>query len=204
MADNLDILNTAVSLLIRAALLAARFSGRVRRRSLERLAARDTDAKAREILFLKDRVYQLEMQVSILQKHLHKKGKKPRYEVREKLLILWQMEAFQIPRRKVSRYFAIARSTLYRWLHKIEDKKPSGTPVNKTPTEVATLVWEITKANLSWGRIRIANQLKLLGIFLSASTVRSILERPKPRNTPAAPATPEKTEEKPESRSIPA
>ncbi len=30
MAENLEILNTAVSLLIRAALLAARFSGRVR------------------------------------------------------------------------------------------------------------------------------------------------------------------------------
>jgi len=95
-------------------LLAARFSGRVRRRSLKRLAARDTDTNAREILLLKDRVYQLEMQVSILQKHLHKKGTKPRYEVREKLLIFWHMEAFQIPRRKVSRYFGVARSTLYR------------------------------------------------------------------------------------------
>ena len=38
MAENLDILNTAVSLLVRAALLAARFSGRVRRRSLKRLS----------------------------------------------------------------------------------------------------------------------------------------------------------------------
>jgi len=64
MAENLDLLNVGVSLLIRAALLAARFSGRVRRRSLERLAAKDIDARAKEILFLKDRVYQLEMQVS--------------------------------------------------------------------------------------------------------------------------------------------
>ena len=204
MAENLDILNAAVSLLVRAVLLAARFSGRVRRRSLERLAAMDADAKAGEILFLKDRVYQLEMQVSILQKHLNRKGKGPRYTVREKLLILWHMEAFQIPRRKVSRYFGIARSTLYRWLHKIEDQKPATAAANKTPTEIAALVWEITKANLSWGRIRIANQLKLLGIFLSPSTVRNILQRPKPRNAPAAPATPEKTQEKPESRSIPA
>lgn len=47
MTENLDILNTAVSLLIRAALLAARFSGRVRQCSLNRLAARDTDAKAK-------------------------------------------------------------------------------------------------------------------------------------------------------------
>lgn len=126
MAENLDVLNTAVSLLIRAVLLAARFSGRVRTRSLKRLAARDVDTTAREILFLKDRVYQLEMQLSILQKHLHKKGRKPRYEVRERLLILWHIEASQIPRRKVSRYFGIARSTLYRWLHKIEDQTPSG------------------------------------------------------------------------------
>ena len=75
--------------------------------------------------------------------------------------------------------------------------------MNKTPAEIALLIWEITKANLSWGRIQVANQLRLLGIFISASTVRNILQGPKPRNTPAAPATPEKTEEKPESRSIP-
>jgi len=204
MADNLEILNAAVSLLVRAALLAARFSGRVRQRSLKRLASRDVDAKAKEILFLKDRVYQLEMQVSILQKHLHKKDKRPRYEVRERLLILWHIEAFQIPRRKVSRYFGIARSTLYRWLHQIEDEKPSGRPANKTPAEIATLVWEITKANLSWGRIRVANQLKLLGIFLAASTVRNILQRPKPRSTPTSAAPAEKTDEKAQSRHIPA
>jgi putative transposase len=204
MADNLEILNTAVSLLIRAVLLAARFSGRVRQRSLKRLAARDVDTNAKEILFLKDRVYQLEMQASILQKYLRKKGRKPRYSVRERLLILWHLEAFQIPRRKVFRHFGIARSTLYRWLHKIEDQTPAGTAVNKTPTEVAAFVWEITKANLSWGRIRIANQLKLLGIFLAASTVRNILQRPKPRDTPAAPVAAEKLQEKVESRSIPA
>jgi transposase InsO family protein len=204
MADNLDLLNTAVSLLIKAALLAARCSGRVRQRYLNRLASRDVDAKAKEILFLKDRVCQLEMQLSILQKQLTKKGKKPRYEVRERLLILWHIEAFQIPRRKVSRYFGIARSTLYRWLHQIKDQKPSGAAVNKTPAEIASLVWEITKANFSWGRIRIANQLRLLGIFLSASTVRNILQRPKPPNAPTSAAAPKKREEKPEAHSIPA
>jgi transposase-like protein len=135
MSDNLEILNAAVSLLIRAALLAARFSGRVRQRSLNRLASREVDAKAKEILFLKDRVYQLEMQVSILQKHLGKKGQSPRYTVRERLLILWHIEAFQIPRRRVSRCFGIARSTLYRWLHQIEDEKSSAPAANKTPAE---------------------------------------------------------------------
>jgi len=102
MTENLDILDAAVSLLVKAALLAARCSGRARRRSLKRLAARDTDAKAKEILFLKDRMYQLEIQLSILQKQLNKKGKSPRYTLRERLLILWYMEAFQIPRQRVS------------------------------------------------------------------------------------------------------
>lgn len=86
----------------------------MRQRYLKRLARRDVDAKTKEILFLRDRVYQLD----------------------------------------------------------------------KTPAEIAALAWEITRANLSWGRIRIANQLKLLNIFLSASTVRNILQRPKPRGTP--------------------
>ena len=204
MAENLDILNAAVSLLVKAALLAARFSGRVRRRSLKRLVTMDTDAKAREILFLKDKVYQLEMQVSILQKQLTKRGKSPRYPVRERLLILWHIEAFQIPRRRVTEHFGVARSTRYRWLHKSEDRKGASTPANKTPVEIASLIWEITKSNINWGRVRIANQLALLNIFISASTVRNILHRPKPRNTPASPATAEKPQEKPESRSIPA
>jgi hypothetical protein len=55
MAENLESFNAAVSLLIRAALLAARFSGRVHRRILKRLATRNADATARGILFLKDR-----------------------------------------------------------------------------------------------------------------------------------------------------
>ncbi len=79
MADNLEILNAAVSLLVRAALLAARFSGRVRQCSIKRLAAKDADARTKEILSLKDRVCQLEMQLSILQKHLQRKGQNPRY-----------------------------------------------------------------------------------------------------------------------------
>jgi hypothetical protein len=56
MNKNLEIITHAVSLIVKAALMATRFSGRVRKRSLKRLAAKDTDAKAREILFLKDRV----------------------------------------------------------------------------------------------------------------------------------------------------
>jgi len=201
MNKNLDIINFAVSLIIKAALIAARFSGRVRKRSLKRLAAMEVDAKDKEILFLRNMVEQLQMQVSILQKRIKKKQKKPRHTLRERLFILWQMETYQIPRRKVTEYFGIARSTLYRWLHKIEDQQQTCIPANKTPLEIAVLIWEITKSNIDWGRVRIANQLALLNIFISASTVRNILNRPKPRKRPVAST---KTQEKIEARSIPA
>jgi len=88
-------------------------------------------------------------------------------------------------------------------MRNIETPKPSNSPANKTPMEIASLVWEITKANVSWGRVRITNQLGLLNIFISASTVRNILNRPKPRTTPESSAKQKKTEEVKE-RSIPA
>jgi len=66
MDKNPDITNFAVSLIIKAVVIAARFSGIVRKRSLKRLAAMEVDAKDKEIIFLRDMVEQLQMQVSIL------------------------------------------------------------------------------------------------------------------------------------------
>ncbi len=203
MTKNIDTINAAVALIVKAAILAARFSGRARKRSLKRLAAMDIDDKDKEVIFLRDSVNQLRMQLDILQKGLQKKHNNKRYTLRERLFILWHMETFQIPRRRITEYFGIARSTLYRWLHKIEDQKQSCTPANKTPTEIAALVWEITKANISWGRVRIANQLGLLNIFISASTIRNILNKPKPPKQPISQTEPKKAEEVKE-RSIPA
>ena len=203
MTKNIDIINAAVELIIKAAILAARFSGRIRKRSLKRLAEMAVDSKDKEIIFLHDTVDQLKMQVSILQKGLQNKRNNKRYTLRERLFIICYMEAFQIPRRRVTKYLGIARSTFYRWLGKIEAKKQSNSPANKTPMAIASLVWEITKANISWGRVRIANQLGLLNLFISASTVRNILDRSKPPKQPISQNKPEKTEEITE-RSIPA
>ncbi len=193
MDKNHDTIAFAVSLIIKAAIIAARFSGRVRKRSLKRLAAMDVDTKDKEILFLKDKVYQLEMQVSILQKRIQKRQKKPRYTLRERLFILWHIEIFGIARRKVTEHLGVSRSTLYRWLHQINDTRHTRIPANKTPLEIAVLIWEITKSNISWGRVRIANQLALLNVFISASTVCNILNRPKPRKSPESSEKPKKT-----------
>ena len=203
MDKNLDIITSAAALIIKTVIMAGRFSGTARKRSLKRLAATDADTKDKEMLFLKDKVHQLEMQVSILQKRIKKQQKKPRYTIRERLFILWHMETFQIPRRKVTEHLGVSRSTLYRWLHQIDDTAHTRIPANKTPLEIAVLVWEITKSNIDWGRVRIANQLALLNVFISASTVRNILNRPKPRK-PGFPVASAKMQEKIEARSIPA
>ena len=204
MDKNLDIITYAVTLIIKAAVVAARFSGTVRKRSLKRLAAMDADSKGKEILFLKDKVHRLETQVSILQKRIQKRQKKPRYTLRERLFILWHIETFGIARRKVTEHLGVSRSTLYRWLHQINDTMYTRIPANKTPLEIAVLIWEITKSDIDWGRVRIANQLALLNIFISASTVRNILNRPKPRKPDGFHVASTKIQEKTEVRSIPA
>ncbi len=88
MNKNLNIINFAVSMIIKAVVIAARFSGRVRKRSLKRLAGMEVDAKVKEIIFLRDMVEQLQMHVSIFQKRIKKKQKKPRYTLRERLFTL--------------------------------------------------------------------------------------------------------------------
>lgn len=180
-----------------------RFSGRARKRSLKRLAKMDIDNKDKEIIFLRDKVNQQQMQIAILQKGLQKKQTNKRFNIREKLFILYQMEIFQIPKRRVTEYFGISRSTIYRWLNKISEDKHFKIPVNKTPNDIAALIWEITKANVSWGRVRIANQLALLNIFIAASTVRNILNRPSPPKQSSPQFKTEKTE-KSKVKSIPA
>jgi hypothetical protein len=67
---------------------------------------------------------------------------------------------------------------------------------------IASLIWEITKANISWGGVRIANQLALLNIFISASTVRNILNRTKLPKQPISQTKSEKTEEKKDHQSL--
>jgi len=50
MTNNIDIINAAVTLIIKAAILAARFSGRAHKRSLKRLAKMDANTKDKEII----------------------------------------------------------------------------------------------------------------------------------------------------------
>ncbi|MCP4455924.1 MAG: hypothetical protein GY809_31080, partial [Planctomycetes bacterium] len=72
MKHNIEAITYAVSLIFKAAIVAATYSGRGRKRSLKRLAAMGINEKDKEILFLKDKVHQLDTQVTILQKRIKK------------------------------------------------------------------------------------------------------------------------------------
>jgi hypothetical protein len=52
MNKNREVISCAIALIIKSAIVAARFSGRIRKRSLKRLAAMDISEKDKEILFL--------------------------------------------------------------------------------------------------------------------------------------------------------
>jgi transposase InsO family protein len=93
----------------------------------------------------------------------------------------------------VQETFGVARSTVHRWLKAFQEGKVGGRrqttePVNKTPREIAELIWDIFARNPLWGRHRMAMTLWALGVFISATTVRDILLRPKPQASTPVPA----------------
>jgi hypothetical protein len=171
MSKDARICQAALGLLLKAVLLAARWAGHIRRRSLE-LGAADSGSDARpnprrsELLALRERIRQLESQVAIMRRQLRARAVRKRYTLRERLSILWHLETFQVPRRKVHEVFGIARSTLYRWLRGIEEqaspKKLPSSMASRTPHEIAEWVWDLAMANARWGRTRIALQLRCL------------------------------------------
>ena len=121
MKKQTEIIAYAVSMILKATVLAAAWSGKARKRGLESIAKMAIDEQEKEILFLRDRIYQLETRIKIFQKRFQSSSSRTRYSQKEKLFILWHLEYFQIPRRHVSKTFGIARSTLYRWLRRIDD-----------------------------------------------------------------------------------
>ena len=75
----------AVTLLLKAVLLAAAWAGKARRKGLESIAEMSADEKNKEIVFLRDQVHQLKTQVEILKKRCHVSSKKHRHTLKERL-----------------------------------------------------------------------------------------------------------------------
>ena len=200
----IQVARIAVNLMGKAVLLAAKWAAASRRRGLGLAAARPDGDKDKEIIFLRDRVAELQSQVDILKK-LYKPDNTSRYTLRERFLIIFHVTYFDVPRRRVSEHFKVARSTFYRWLQRIDWRTNGKREAwNRTTAAIAALVWEVAQANTHFGRVRIANQLRLLGLFIAPSTVRNILNRPKPQPPSSEQDIEARQPEEAQGRSIPA
>jgi putative transposase len=173
-------LPTLISLLLNALFRLATYEAELRLRCLRRWAFSERQVEAR-IVFLEDQNRKLRFE-NEAQRALLCHQPKCHYSIRQRLFVLQFMELYRVPRSRITEQFGIARSTLYRWLHRLEDdSKDSPEPANKSPMELVRLVWGIIQSNPSWGRHRVAMQAWLLKVFVSPSTVRNILTRPLPR-----------------------
>jgi len=184
-----EVFRAAVALIVRSMVFSAQSAGQQRLLLLKRaIAAGETRG---ELARLRDESRRLESENRLLRARLGDAPVRKRYTPMQRLQILWHMAYYDVLRRRVADHFLIARSTLYRWLHAAErgdlkeKRKPTESP-RKTPVELARMIWDIFEANPHFGRDRIANILWLLGVFISASTVRNILLQPKPNSAPAA------------------
>jgi transposase len=178
----------AVCLVMRAVLLSARWAGWRRRLCLAGAlgSAGELAHRRAENLLLRDRLEQQAEQIAHLRRRLRQANVRLPYSPAECLRILWCVEYFGIPRRRIPECFGVARSTVWRWLRRLQEGvglcgRKCQVCASRTPERLVRLVWEIAAANGQWGRRRIALVLETLGVFLAASTVRNILVRSRPR-----------------------
>jgi len=200
----MEVFPAAVVLIVRALVISARWAGRQRRVTLERMtaaaeASRIAELEAR-VLTLEDRLELREAHIDVLESRLGKEHTRKPYPLMERLRIIWLMEYFQIPQRRLGKTLGVSRSSVRRWLQGFEQGKlgrrnEPREPVNKTPGEIAELIWEIFRQNPLWGCYRIAMTLWGLGVFVAASTGRNILLRPKPARATPSPAVHKQQEE---------
>ena len=193
----MEIYEASVSLMVRAMVVSARWAARSRRLSLERVCARAEAGRVAQletrVMVLEDAVAFRDARLEVLEKRLGEERPRRPYPLVERLRILWLMEYYQIPKRRVKDTFGVARSSVHRWLKAFQEgkeggRRPAAEPVNKTPREIAELIWDIFARNPMWGRHRIAMTLWALGVFVSATTVRDTLLRPRPKASTSAPA----------------
>jgi transposase InsO family protein len=182
----------SVALIIRALVVSARWAGRSRQSTLEEMTAAAETSRVAElearVATLEDIVELRDAHIEVLESRLGEKRPRKPYPLTERLRIIWLMEYFQIPHRRLEKTLGVSRSSVRRWLKAFErgslgKRYEPKEPVNKTPREIAQLIWEIFQQNPMWGKERIAMTLWGLGIFVAASTVRNILRRPRPRRS---------------------
>ncbi len=108
---------------------------------------------------------------------LRRQADRPRFESRDRLLLAALSRA--LPRRSWHA-FSVRPETLLRWHRRLvanhwtyPHRSPGRPPIGG---EVRELVLRLARENTSWGYVRIVGELRKLGIDLSATLVRNILQ----------------------------
>jgi len=131
------------------------------------LLGRGDRAKELEILVLRHELAILRRQAS-----------RPRFEPQDRLLLAALSR--MLPRHSWN-VFPVRPETLLawhrrliarRWTYPHPHRRPGRTPINR---DVRELILRLARENSSWGYLRIAGELRRLGIAVSASSVRNIL-----------------------------
>jgi transposase InsO family protein len=197
----MEVFSASVVLIIRALVVSARWAGRRRRFTLEQMtaaaeASRVAEVEAR-VASLEDTLELQQAHIEVLESRLGEERPRKPYPLMERLRIIWLMEYFQIPQRQLRDKLGVRRSSARRWLKafaedKLGKRNEPKEPVNKTPREIAELIWEIFRQNPLWGRHRIAMVLWGLAVFIAASTVRNVLLRLGPPRASPEPAAAKK------------
>ena len=138
----MEIYEASVSLMVRAMVVSARWAARSRRLCLEGACAggeagRVARLEAR-VVALEDAVAFRDARLEVLEKRLGEERPRRPYPLMERLRILWLVEYYHVPKRRVKETFGVARSTVHRWLKgfqqgKVGGRRQSTEPANKTP-----------------------------------------------------------------------
>ncbi len=143
-----------------------------------------------EMAFLQEEIIRLRTANEIMKQYIRKKRLKSSFLTKCRMILFSFM--FNVPHRRIHLYLPVSKSTILRYISMVKNNffglilKPSRSflPVNKTPKDIELLVWKIKEENPSWGYLRITLHLWRLRVFLSPSTVRRILLRPRPLPAP--------------------
>jgi putative transposase len=134
-----------------------------------------------------------DLEILVLQHQLRvlrRKTGRPRFTAADQVLLAAASRA--LPRQRWASSFLVTPQTLLRWHRALVRRKwtyakrrtPGRPPINP---QTAALILRMARENPRWGCVRISDELRKLGIQVSATTIRTLLRRhglgPAPRRS---------------------
>lgn len=140
-----------------------------------------------QIQFLQTEIKRLKAANSVMKQYIHRNHLKPSFIARCRMILF--SFRFQIPFRRIHLYLPINKSTIQRYISKARNNlfdlstkssRPLSSP-HRTAPDIVSLICNIKADNPNWGYLRISIHLWHLKIFISPSTVRRVLQKPRPK-----------------------